>query len=100
MLLAAAVTGGSTTLEWLGALGGAAVFATAVWAVIRAILKQVNATEDNTTATRANTVAIASLDKKVTQLETTVAVQGERVTAQGREIGQLREAVNRNGRHP
>lgn len=99
MLLAAAATGGNATLEWLGALGGAAVFATAVWAVIRAILKQVNATEDNTQATRANTVAIANLDGKVTKLETTVAVQGERLTTQGREIGQLRDAVNRNGRH-
>jgi hypothetical protein len=40
----------NAVLAVLGALGGAAVFVTAVVAVIRAIFKQISATEANTVA--------------------------------------------------
>jgi hypothetical protein len=90
----------NSTLSVLGALGGLAVFAGAVVAVIRATFRQVTATEANTKVTQANTRAIEALEAKVAGLDRTVTVHNEKLTAQGREIGQLREAVDRNGRRP
>lgn len=90
---------GSTVLAISGALGGLVVFLGAVWAIIRAVLKQVGATEDNTTATKANTEAIGKLESRMSSVETTVTVQGEKLDNQGREIGQLRTAIYNGGRH-
>lgn len=87
----------NSVLATLGALGGLAVFATAVWAVIRAILRQVTATENNTSATDRNTTAIGALEAKVASLDTTVAIQGQRITAQETEMSRLADAVYRNG---
>jgi hypothetical protein len=90
----------NATLSILGALGGLAAFTAAVWAVIRATLRQVTATEANTKVTQANTRAIEALEAKVAALDRTVTMHNERLTAQGREIGQLREVVDRSGRRP
>lgn len=59
-------------LAILGALGGAAVFATAVAAVIRAVFKNVKAVEDNTEATR-------ELSEGLGELRGIVNGHGERI---------------------
>lgn len=95
----AEVSGGASSLplEILGSLGGIVAFCVAVWAIIRAILKQVTATENNTKATNTNTEAIDALKTKVGDLERTVNVQAERIAGQGREISDLRRVVFNGG---
>lgn len=87
----------NATLAIFGALGGLAVFGTAVWAVIRAITRQITATEQNTSATQSNTTAIRELENKVDTLDRTVFRHGEKLESQGTEITRLSNAIN-NGR--
>jgi hypothetical protein len=85
---------GSTVLAILGSLGGVVIFVGAIWAIIRAGLRQVSATEDNTKATKDNTAAIEGLKTKVGELDRTVAIQGERIDNQGGQIDRLRTTIN------
>lgn len=89
----------NTTLAIFGALGGFAVFAGAVWAVIRAISRQITATEQNTSATEQNTTAIHELENKVDTLDRTVFQHGEKLTSQGTEITRLRDTINGRAGH-
>jgi hypothetical protein len=84
-------------LAILGSLGGVAVFAAAVWGVIRAVLRQVSATEANTAVTIQNTKAIKDLDNRVDNLTTQVAMQGQNINSQGNEIDRLRNVINGKG---
>jgi hypothetical protein len=63
------------------ALGGAAAFITMVALVLRAIFKQVSATEGNTKATDRLTDAVGEMSEKVGALDTKVTVLDTRVTA-------------------
>jgi len=62
----------NTFLAIAGALGGVAVFATAVWTIVRSIARQISATTDNTEALQA-------LSGKLQQLDGTVNQHGERL---------------------
>jgi sensor domain CHASE-containing protein len=87
----------SVILAILGSLGGVAVFAAAVWGVIRAILRWVSATEENTSVTKENTKAIKDLDSRVDILTTQQAMQGQTISSQGNEIDRLRNIINGKG---
>lgn len=63
-----------TVFTVLGALGGLVAFGAAVFTVVRAIFRQVGATEDNTSALRDMRGALDRLD-------TAVRTQGERISA-------------------
>lgn len=54
-----------SALAWTGGLGGIVVFVGAVWAIVRGLFKQVNATDDNTKALR-------ELARQLKDLTTTV----------------------------
>ena len=58
----------------LGALGGLAVFLGAMWAVIRGIFRQVNATDKNTMALNELSGKINSLDGTITNHEHRITV--------------------------
>ena len=98
-------------LQFLGALGGAAVFSVSVWAAIRALLRLVNSIEDNTKTTAENTESIDKLKDKVEALNVTVQLQGQQISFngtelakqgdlladQGKELVQIKTAIN--GKH-
>lgn len=65
---------GSTVLAVLGALGGASAFVTIITVTLRAIFRQVNATEKNTSATENLTKAVESLHGKFEQLDRRVMI--------------------------
>lgn len=60
--------------EILGSLGGIVAFVGAVWVIVRAILRNVSATEDNTKAT-------SELSHEMRELRTIVNGHGERIAA-------------------
>lgn len=60
------------TLALLGALGGLVAFIAGVWALLRGIFRQVNATDANTRATR-------ELTGKLERIAATVEGHGERL---------------------
>ena len=97
----AEVTGGTGNLplEILGSLGGIVAFGVAVIAIIKAILRQVSATESNTEATKDNTAAIEALKDKTGNLERIVDVQAERIAGQATDIADLRRVVFNGGSH-
>jgi hypothetical protein len=64
----------STVLAVLGSLGGLAAFGVAMWTIVRAIFKQVGATEDNTKA-------LGDMRGALERLDNTVRSQGERISA-------------------
>lgn len=99
-ILAEGASGSSSTVfAILGSLGGITAFCVAVYAIIKSIMKQVTATDANTKATEANTQAIEELRKSQGELRETVNIQAERISGQGREIGDLRRAVFNGGQH-
>lgn len=61
-------------LTVFGALGGLVVFIGAIWTIVRAIFRQVNATEDNTQA-------LSKMGASLDRLDNTVRAQGERISA-------------------
>lgn len=65
----------------LGALGGVVVFLGGVWAIVRGIIRQTDATRDNT-------AAIQQLTGKVDKLGDTVSGHGQRIARlEGRRPG-------------
>lgn len=58
--------------EVLGSLGGVVAFIGAIWVIVRAIMRNVSATEDNTTATQ-------NLSGEMRELRTVVNGHGERI---------------------
>lgn len=86
-----------TPVEVLGSLGGITAFGTSIFIVLRAVARQMSATQGNTEAMKENTQAIRELRTKVGDLDRTVAVHSERIKAQGDELAGLRQIVIRNG---
>lgn len=64
----------NTTLAVLGALGGFSAFGTGITLLLRAIFKQVNATDSNTKATNKLNTTVADLAEKIGHLDTRVTV--------------------------
>ena len=67
---------GTTVLALFGALGGLAVFIGGVWAVLRGLIRLIDATRDNTTAIKGLTGKVDTLalqqtsnTERITQLE-------------------------------
>lgn len=69
----------SVVLTILGALGGVVVFGGAVWTVIRAIFKQVGATEDNTKALHDLQRTVESLNGRLNDQDGRLHDHGERI---------------------
>lgn len=69
----------NTFLAIAGALGGVAVFATAVFAIIKAIARQVSAVKANEKATKDNTAALSTFSSKLEHMDTVMAQHGERI---------------------
>jgi hypothetical protein len=68
----------------LGGLGGLAVFLGGVWALLRGIFRQVNATEANTKALRDLTDKVENLDADIENHETRIArIEGSRIGSTG-----------------
>lgn len=64
----------STALEILGALGGGTAFVTLCIVTLRAIFKQVNATNDNTDAVGKLTKSVDDLSAKFSGHETRITI--------------------------
>lgn len=58
-----------TAFAVIGALGGIVVFVAGVWALLRGIFRQVNATEDNTRAVRDLTQKLDDHETRISRLE-------------------------------
>lgn len=54
-------------LTWLGAAGGATVFIGGIWAVVRGIIKQTDATRANTTAINTLTLKMDGMAQQVSE---------------------------------
>ena len=68
----------STALAILASLGGLVVFVGAVWTIVRAVIRQSEATKANTAALKENTEAIKKLDKRVDQHDIDIALLQEK----------------------
>jgi hypothetical protein len=84
----------NAALTVVGIIGGVLTIFGAAFAIIRNIVRNVSATEDNTKATHNNTDAIAVLTHKVEELGSKVdgvylrqAIQGERLSLIERKMG-------------
>lgn len=64
----------TTALAILGALGGFSAFVTSVVLILRAIFKQVTATDSNTNATQALTKSVDELKVNISHLDTRVTI--------------------------
>lgn len=69
----------TTALAILSSLGGVAVFAGAVWAIVRAIARQVRATEDNTSALKTLAETQQKQTEKLDGVVIVVNQHGERI---------------------
>jgi hypothetical protein len=70
----------NTFLAVAGALGGVAVFVTAVVTIVRSVTNQISATRDNTKA-------LQELSGKIDQMDGTVGQHGERIARlEGRRV--------------
>lgn len=67
----------------LSSLGGIVAFLGLVGLIIRAIFRQINATEDNTTAVRNLTRQVEALNTKVGELEKKVIILEDRIRRNG-----------------
>ena len=64
----------NTALAILGSLGGVVAFITLVFVTLKAIFRQVNATDKNTKATEKLTEAVGELNKQFVNLDRRVAI--------------------------
>lgn len=67
----------------ISSLGGIVAFLGLVGLIIRAIFRQINATEDNTTAVRNLTRQVEALNTKVGELEKKVIILEDRIRRNG-----------------
>jgi hypothetical protein len=71
----------NTALAIVGALGGLTVFFAAVIAVIRSVVRQVGATEDNTEALRDMKDALTNMDGKMNGIINRLDNHAERIAS-------------------
>ena len=90
----------NAALTVVGIIGGVFTIFAASFAVIRNIVKNVSATEDNTKATQGNTEAIAVLTRKVEELSNKVDTVSLRQALQGERLTLMERTIRRNGSPP
>jgi hypothetical protein len=88
----------NAALTVVGIIGGVLTIFGAAFAIIRNIVKNVSATEDNTKATKNNTDAIAELTHKVEQLGGKVDGVYLRQAIQGDRLSLIERKMTQNGK--